>query len=172
MIAANLVAEARYLDASRSRRPGHLRGQFVPWALLKVPENGRMFKLTRRTLLVSSTYKAFLYDVEKAELQRTIQVNSPDSGQLRYVDFSEKHVLVLGTRKLDIYDRPSGSHVLTIPAGPRPPRDLFASAENRWRRAGKISNNGELAFQQVTAQKLVNREDYFHAGAWSWVLRT
>jgi len=172
MIAANLVAEARYLDASRSRRPDHLRGQFVPWALLKIPENGRMFKLTRGTLLVSSPYNAFLYDVEKAELQQTIQVHSPDFGQLRYVDFSEQHVLVLGTRKLNIYDRPSGSHVLTIPAGPRPPRDLYASTENRWRRTTNISNNGELAFRRAMATDLAHREDYFHAGAWSWVLRT
>ena len=161
MIEANQFAEGLYLDPSRSRDPDHLRGQFVPWARLLVPENGRAFKLTRRTVLVSSAQRAFLYDIEKAELQQTIEVET--SGQLRYVDLSEQHIFIVSILRLNVYDRASGSCVLSIPAG-RLPWGFYANPENQWRRAEWASNHGELCFRRATPPNWADREDYFNAG--------
>ncbi|KAF9642594.1 hypothetical protein BDM02DRAFT_3176644 [Thelephora ganbajun] len=162
MIKGNLVAEDRYLDTNRSRDPDHLRGQFVPWARLQIPEDGRAFKLTRGTLLVSSVQKAFLYDVEKAELQQTIELQPFGSGRLRYVDISDQHVFIVSTLQLDVYDRANGSRVLTIPAG-RLPWNFYASPENQWRRTEETFNDGELGFRRAAPPNWADREDYFHA---------
>jgi hypothetical protein len=67
---------------------------------------------------VSSAQRAFLYDVEKAELQQTIGVET--SGQLRYVDVSEQHIFIVSILQLNVYDRANGSCVLSIPAGRLP----------------------------------------------------
>lgn len=167
MIQADLIARDQHLDASRSRDPDHLRGQFVPWARLLVPENGRAFKLTRGTLLVCSAQRAFLYDVETAELQQTIEVQS--SGQLRYVDVSEQHVFIVSTLELNVYDRANGLRVLSIPAG-RLPWGFYSSPKNQWRSAEGTSNHGELGFRRAAPPNWADREDYFHAGVWFTVL--
>ena len=169
MIEASLIAQDQYLDASRSRDPDHLRGQFVPWARLPDPENGRMFKLTRGTLLVSSDETAFLYDVGKAELQQIIGVHSLDFGQLQFVDISEQHVFVVGTLRLNVYDRTSGSNVLRIDAG-RLPWGFYASPEGQWRRTEDTFNHGELGFRRAVPPNWAHREDYFKAGVWSRIL--
>jgi hypothetical protein len=161
MIQADLIARDQHLDANRSRDPDHLRGQFVPWARLLVPENGRAFKLTRGTLLVCSAQRAFLYDVEKAELQQTIEVQF--SGQLRYVDISEQHVFTVSTLELNVYDRANGLRVLSIPAG-RLPWGFYASPKNQWRSAEGTFNHGELRFRRAAPPNWADREDYFHAG--------
>jgi len=169
MIEGNLVAQDRYLDISRSRDPDHLRGQFVPWARLLIPENGRAFKFTRGTLLVASVQRAFLYDVEKAELQQIIEVHALGFGQLRYVDVSEQHIFIVSNRRLNVYDRANGSCVLSIPAG-RLPWDFYASPENQWRRTENTFNDGELGFCRAEPPNWADREDYFHAGVWSRIL--
>lgn len=161
MIEASQIADDLYLDDSRSRDPDHLRGQFVPWARLLVPENGRAFKLSRGTLLVSSAQRAFLYDVEKAELQQSIAVET--SGQLRYVDISERHIFIVSILKLNVYDRANGSCVLSIPAG-RLPWGFYATPENQWRRSEHVYDDGELYFRRAAPPNWADREDYFHAG--------
>ena len=171
MIEASLTAEDQYLDADRGRDPDHLRGQFVPWARLLGPENGRMFKLTRGTLLVSSAETAFLYDVEKAELQQTIELRSSNLGRLQYVDVSERHVFVVGILRLNVYDRTNGSNVLTIDAG-RFPWNFYASPENQWRCLEETFNYGELGFRRTAPSNWAHREDYFNAGVWSRILST
>ena len=164
MIEGNRISEARFFDASRSRDPDHLRGQFVPWALLAVSENARAFKLTRGTLVVSDSEKAFLFDVEKAELQQTIVMDTP-TGILQYVDISDQHVFIVGTLLLNVYDRESRSLVLSIPAGPQP-WDFYATLENQWRRTEETFNHGELGLRRAVASNSDVREDYFHAGVW------
>jgi len=172
MIEADLIAQDQYFDDSRSRDPDHLRGQFVPWAHLEILEDGQAFKLTRGTLLVSSSQRALLYDVEKAELQQTIEVNNgPNFVRLRYVDINERHIFIVSTLQLDVYDRANGSRVLTIPAG-RLPWDHYASPENQWRSTEESFNHGELSFRRAVPQNWAHREDYFHAGAWSRIPRT
>ena len=162
MIKGNRVAESLHLDAGRSRDPDHLRGQFVPWAHLLVPDDGRAFKLTRRTLLVSSFQRAFLFDVEKAELQQTIELVAL-TGRLRYVDLSDQHVFIVCTLQLSIYDRTTSSRVLTIPGG-RQPWDFYASPENQWRRTEQSLNHGELGFRRAVPPNWAHRDDGFHAG--------
>jgi len=129
-----------------------------------------MFKLTRGSLLVSSASSAFLYDVRKAELQQTIEVHSFGFGQLRYVDISEQHVFVISTLRLSVYDRTSGSNVLSIDAG-RLPWGSYASLENQWRCTENTFNHGELGFRRAQVPpNWAHREDRFHAGAWSSIL--
>ena len=163
MIKANLVAEARYFDTGRSRDPDHLRGQFVPWARLLIPENCRAFKLTRGTLLASSANNAFLYDVEQAELQDSFEVHC--RGQLRYVDVNERHVFIVSSLEFNVYDRANGSRVLRIQSG-RLPWGFYANPENQWRRTEETFNDGELGFRRAAPPNWADREDYFHSGVW------
>lgn len=163
MIEANRVAEALYLDPDHRGDPNHLRGQFVPWARLLVPENNQALKLARVTLLVAGDRRAFLYDIEKAELQQTIGVQT--SGRLRYVDLSENHVFLVSLLQLNVYDRGNGSCVLSIPAG-RLPWDFYATPENQWRRTEDAFEHGELCFQRAMPPDSADRDDFFHAGVW------
>ena len=78
MFEARLIAQAQYLDASHMRDLEHLCGQFTPWARLAIPDDiddDFGFRLKRGTLLAFSADKAFLYDIEKAELQQTIEMD-------------------------------------------------------------------------------------------------
>lgn len=161
MIEADELAMYMYLDFSRRRDPDHIRGQFVPWACLLIPEDCRAFKLTRGTLLVSGAQRAFLYDIEKAELRQTIDIQT--RGQLRYVDVGEQHIFIVSTLQLNVYDRENGSCVLSIPAGRRP-WSFYASPENQWRRAEETSDHGELCFRRAAPLNWADREDYFSAG--------
>lgn len=169
MVKANRVAETRYFDPRRSRDPDHLRGQFIPWACIQIPGNCRAFKLTQRTLLVSSSQKVFLYDVEQAELEQDFPVHT--NGQLRYVDVDKRHMFIVSTLELNVYDRVNGSCVLCIKAG-RLPWGFYASQENQWGRAGETFNDGELGFRRAAPPNCADREDYFHAGLWSRIPRT
>ena len=162
MIKGNRIAEERHFDANRGRDPDHLRGQFVPWARLLVPDDGRVFKLTRGTLLVSSFQRASLFDVEKGELQQTIVLGALP-GRLRYVDLSDQHIFIVCTHQLGVYDRTTGSRVLFIPSG-RQPWDFYASPENQWRRTEETLNHGELGFRRAEPQHWTHRDDNFHAG--------
>ena len=164
MIKANRVAEESYLDPSHSGDPDHLRGQFVPWARLLVPESNQALKLARVTLLVAGDQRAFLYDVEKAELRQTIAVET--SGRLRYVDLSENHIFLVSLLQLNVYDRGNGSCVLSIPAGTLP-WDFYATPENQWRRTEAASAHGELCFRRALPPDSDDRDDVFHAGVWS-----
>ena len=78
MFEARLITQAQYLDASRMRDLEHLCGQLTPWARLAIPDDiddNFGFRLKRGTLLAFSTDKAFLYDIEKAGLQQTIEMD-------------------------------------------------------------------------------------------------
>jgi len=167
MLRANKVALQQYHDTNRCREPDHLRGHFVPWARLLVPEEGRAFKLSRGTLLVASAQKAFLYNVEDAELQQTIEIHS--LGPLRYVDISEEHVFIISNLQLNVYRRANGLHVLSIDSG-RLPWGFYATPGNQLRRTEEILNYGELGFRRAVPQNWADREDYFHAGVWSRIM--
>jgi hypothetical protein len=166
-IEANLVVQAQHLDTSRSRDPDHLRGQFVPWACLRVPENSGdelAFRLIRGTLLVLNRHRAFLFDIETAELQQTITMHALE--RLQYIDLSDQHLFIVSALLLEVYDRATGSRVLSIPAG-RQPWNFYASPENQWRRAGETLNHGELGFRRAAPPNWAHREDYFLIGVWS-----
>ena len=165
MIEGNRIAENRYLDVDCSRDPDHLRGQFVPWACLVIPDGCRAFKLVRGVLLVSGTQTAFLYDIERAELQQTIEVGAYGFGDIRYVDISEHHIFVVHALQLNVYDQATGLLVLTIPAG-RQPFDYHASPENQLIRTEETLNHGELGFRTAGPGRAV-KDEYFHAGVYS-----
>lgn len=170
MFEARLVAQAQYLDASRMRDPGHLRGQFTPWARLSIPEDPDddvAFRLTRGTLLVFNADRALLYNVEKAELEQIIEVHVP--GNVEYLDVSERHMFIVSHIQLTVYDRVSGLRVLSIPSG-RLPWDFYATPENQWRRTEEALNHGELGFRRAAPPNWAHRMDYFDAGMWSGAL--
>lgn len=166
MFEARLVAQAEYLDASRMRDPGHLRGQFTPWARLLIPEDPDdevSFRLTRGTLLAFNVNTAFLYDIEKAELEQSIEVHVP--GRVGYIDVSEHHVFIISRIQLTVYDRVSGLCVLCIPSG-RLPWDFYASPENQLRCTEETFSHGELGFRRAVPPNWAHRLDYFDAGMW------
>ena len=160
MIEGNRLAENQYFDASRSGDLCHLRGQFIPWAHLLIPEKTRAFRLARGSLLVAGSQTAFLYDIEKAELQQTIEVDVVRVGEVRYVDLSVHHVLIVRPLQLNVYDRATGLPVLSIPAGRRS-WDFYACSENRWE---CIKQQGGLCFRQAARPNWDSKDDYFHAG--------
>lgn len=165
MIEGNRIAENRYFDVDHSRDPDHLRGQFVPWARLVIPEDSQALKLTRGTLLASSNQTALLYDIEKAELQETIDIYTYGFGDVRHVDISEQHIFVVRALQLNVYDRATSTLVLTIPAG-RQPFDFYASPENQLIRTEETLGHGELGFRAASPDRGY-WDTYFHAGAWS-----
>jgi hypothetical protein len=172
MFEARLVAQARYLDASRMRDPDHLRGQFTPWARLLIPEDrddGVAFRLTQGTLLAFNVVinRVFLYDVERAELEQIIEAHVP--GRVRYIDASVQHVFIVSHIQLTVYDRVSGLHALSIPSG-RLPWDFYANPGNQWRCTDEVFSRGELGFRRATPPNWAHREDYFEAGMLSGAL--
>ena len=170
MFEARLVSQAKYLDASRMRDPDHLRGQFTPWARLSIPDDpddGVAFRLARGTLLAFNANRALLYDVEKAELEQTIEVNI--TGKVEYLEVSDKHVFILSYIQLTVCDRVSGLRVLNIPSG-RLPWNFYASPENQWRRMERSFNHGEAGFQRAVPPNWAHRMDYFDAGMWPGTL--
>lgn len=161
MSKGNRIAENRYLDADYGRDPDHLRGQFVPWALLVIPIGIQAFRLVRGTLLVSNSQTALLYDIEKAELQQIVEIDTHGFGDVQYVDINEEHMFVVRALQLNVYERATGSLVLSIPAG----RQLFdASPRNQLIRTEETLNHGELGFRAAVVS-WANEDGYFHAGA-------
>lgn len=164
MIKGSRTAEDQYFDASCGRDPNHLRGQFIPWVRLSIPEPVRGLKLVRRILLVLGDQMVFLYDIEKAELQQAIEVDDVHPRVAHYVDLSEHHILNACALRVDVYDRETGSLLLSIPAGTQP-WDCYARPENQWGCVEQTLDHGELSFQQVLHPSLDDRVDYFCAGA-------
>lgn len=163
MIEGNRIAEDRYFDKSRSRDPSHLRGQFIPWAHLQIPQATSAFKLVRGTLLVFSSHTAFLYDIGKAELEEEIGMDGRNIGHLRHVDLSDQHIFIVRTLQLSVYDRVTGSPVLSIPAG-RQSWDFYASPENQWGCTEHTFNHGELGFRQLVCPDRNDKNDHFRDG--------
>ena len=164
MIKGNSIAEEWYLDANCSRDPDHLRGQFIPWARLSIRTGSEAFKLVRGTLLIAGSWTAYLYDIEKAELQQTIVAGARGDEQVRYVDISGYHVLIGHSLQLDVYNRETGSPVLNIPAGTQS-WNFYANPENQWGCTEKPFHHGELRFRRAVRSSLGDRADYFQAGA-------
>ena len=165
MFKARLITQAQYLDASRMRDLEHLCGQLTPWARLAIPDDiddNFGFRLKRGTLLAFSTDKAFLYDIKKAGLQQTIEMDV--LGRVRYIDVSKQHVFILSPFQLSVYDRVSGVRVLSIPSG-QLPWDFYASPENQWRRTEQTFNHDKLGFRRAAPPNWAHREDYFDAGS-------
>ena len=162
MIKGNRIAEGRYLDPSRSKDPNHLRGQFVPWARLRIPETPGAFKFARGTLLVCTRRTVLLYDIKKARLQQKIEVDANRLRQIRNVNLSEYHIIIALGTQLNVYDRETGSLSLSIPAGWS--WDFYASRENQWRCTKHTFDSGELSFQRAARPNRSDRGDSFQAG--------
>lgn len=98
------------------------RGHFKPWAILLMQEPTRAFRLVYPTFLTVSRDRAFLYNVETAQLVQTIDnIQSPDFegvalGDINYVELSEKYVFICGTKSLKLYYRSDGKPALCVPS--------------------------------------------------------
>jgi len=100
-------------SASESSSLGrNRRGEFEPWALLRSPEWGRAFRFVYPTLLVGSFLKAYLFDVESAQLIQTIentqQIDGEPLGEIHYVEVNDRHVFICGSVELRIFNRTDG----------------------------------------------------------------
>lgn len=96
------------------------RGQFKPWALLQTPEWGRAFRFVYPILLVSAMNRAYLYDVESANLVQTIQdtqmnIDGIPLGDINYVEINDSLVIICGTEELRAFHRSNGAVAFRIP---------------------------------------------------------
>ncbi|KAI0783060.1 hypothetical protein C8Q75DRAFT_785619 [Abortiporus biennis] len=96
--------------------PGH----FKPWALLTSPEMGRAFRFVYPTLLVASFTKAYLYDIESAQLVQTIKDVQPSPignfGSITYVELNQDYVFICSIFSLTVFSRATGACVLSLGA--------------------------------------------------------
>ncbi|KAI0090764.1 hypothetical protein BDY19DRAFT_992179 [Irpex rosettiformis] len=95
------------------------KGHFKPWAILNPPESGRAFRFVYPTLLVANMNMAWLFDVERCELVKTISdiqrlVSGSFLGTINYVELSERYAFVCGSFAFRIFDRSSGALVHSI----------------------------------------------------------
>ncbi|KAI0821360.1 hypothetical protein BC629DRAFT_1460351 [Irpex lacteus] len=95
------------------------KGHFKPWALLTPPETGNAFRFVYPTLAVVGVNAAWLFDVERAQMVKTINyIQKPVAGgflgAINYVELSDQHVLMCGSSQLRFFDRSSGAIVHAI----------------------------------------------------------
>ncbi|KII85598.1 hypothetical protein PLICRDRAFT_31764 [Plicaturopsis crispa FD-325 SS-3] len=106
-------ASARRYVSSTTRK-----GHFEPWALLRLPEHGRAFRLVYPTLLVASANSAFMWDVTTGEQLTTIRdtqrCGEGYMGGINYVEVSDHYAIVCGSEKLRIFSRSDGSLLLDL----------------------------------------------------------
>lgn len=108
------------------------KGHFKPWALLTPPETGNAFRFVYPTLAVVGVNAAWLFDVERAQMVKTINyIQKPVAGgflgAINYVELSDQHVLICGSSQLRFFDRSSGAIVHAIT------REDVTSEESRGR---------------------------------------
>jgi hypothetical protein len=89
------------------------RGQFRPWALLRLDEFVSKYRLAYPTLVCASMDHTFLYDVRTGSLVQTINICLQSIGS---VDVNERHAFVCETNVVHVFSRESGIEVLRIPA--------------------------------------------------------
>lgn len=103
------------------------RGHFRPWALLTTPERSRALRFVFPVLAVPSWNNVYLWDVRTGEMIQTVKgtqhqrpITGPGSqgplGQIHYVELSDRHVFLCGSRSLRIFSRTTGKCVLDIPS--------------------------------------------------------
>jgi hypothetical protein len=89
------------------------RGQFRPWALLRLDEFVSKYRVAYPTLVCASMDHIFLYDVRTGSLVQTINICLQSIGS---VDLNERHAFVCETNVVHVFLRESGIEVLRIPA--------------------------------------------------------
>ena len=108
MLDASTQAAATY-DSAES-----YWGNFKAWALLRVPENSRAFRLSYPTLLAVATNNAYLWDVTRSQLVSVIRdIQQRHHGlqltAIKYVDVNDFYVFICGASGLRIFAREGGA---------------------------------------------------------------
>jgi len=85
------------------------RGQFRPWALLRVRESTDTYRLAYPTLICAGYKHAFLHDVRTGSLVQTINIRFRTPC---YVYVNERHAFVCDEYAVHVFSRESGSEVL------------------------------------------------------------
>jgi hypothetical protein len=93
-----------------------LRGHFVPWAHLEMPEATRAYRFVYPILLCASYKKAFLFDVTTGALTQTIEDTRGDNssvalGHICYVDLSAQYAIICFENEVRLYDRSMGGRL-------------------------------------------------------------
>ncbi|KAI6124251.1 hypothetical protein EDD17DRAFT_907624 [Pisolithus thermaeus] len=94
-------------------------GHFKPWALLRMPEHTRAFRLSHLTLLASATENAYLWDVSQGRLIETIcdiqrWHHDQTLGHIQYVEVNDKYAFICGSSQLRIFERGGGALVYDL----------------------------------------------------------
>jgi hypothetical protein len=93
------------------------RGQFMPCALITVPEDTHAFRLFFPTLAVAGPNCYYLWDVRTGTLiQSVVDPDLNADSQVNYVEVSERHVFVSRMSDIHIYSRTDGRRVWSIDA--------------------------------------------------------
>lgn len=105
-------------------------GHFKPWALLRMPDFTRAFRLSHLTLLVAADENAYLWDVSEGHLIETIrdiQRRHDDQtlGRIQYVEVNDKYAFICGSNQLRIFERGGGALVYALS-----PRNLVRKVWN------------------------------------------
>ncbi|KAI6012770.1 hypothetical protein F5J12DRAFT_685805, partial [Pisolithus orientalis] len=130
-----------------STRHGHFR----PWALLRMPEHTRAFRLSHLTLLASAAENAYLWDVSQGRLVETIgsiqkRYHHQTLGHIHYVEVNDKYAFICGSNQLRIFERGGGALVYDLS-----PRDLL-------RKVWSVEEHPPFDSSVVKCQKLVEKD--------------
>lgn len=100
----------------------NLRGHFIPWALIEMPAFGRVSRLVHPSLVMSSEERTFIWDVQTAHLNITIQdiqrpIGGAVLGRINYVELCEQYIVICGSKQLRIFSNsPRGDLLYHLPA--------------------------------------------------------
>ena len=87
------------------------RGQFRPWALLRLEFVG-VYRLVYPTLACANKEHISLYDVRTGSLVQTIDIHLQS---ICSVDMNERYMFVCELEAVHVFSRESGTEVLRIP---------------------------------------------------------
>ncbi|KAI6017465.1 hypothetical protein EDC04DRAFT_2576716 [Pisolithus marmoratus] len=140
-------------------------GHFKPWALLRMPESTRAFRLSHLTLLVSGSENAYLWDVSEGRLVETIgdiqrRYHDKTLGSIKYVEVNDKYAFICGSNQLRIFERGGGALVYGLS-----PRSLLGKVWNVVP-SGEHPASGSSIVERQGLQKsdLNMNDDQFLAG--------
>ncbi|KIO15183.1 hypothetical protein M404DRAFT_18007 [Pisolithus tinctorius Marx 270] len=94
-------------------------GRFRPWALLRMPENTRAFRLSHLTLLASGVENAYLWDASQGRLVETISsIQSRHHRQtldhIHYEGANDKYAFICDSNQLRMFERSGGARVYDL----------------------------------------------------------
>ncbi|KAI6155213.1 hypothetical protein BKA82DRAFT_4010826 [Pisolithus tinctorius] len=117
-LTANMITGTSYsTDTTIARKFGAVCS--MPWALLRMPENTRAFRLSHLTLLASGVENAYLWDASQGRLVETISsIQSRHHRQtldhIHYEGANDKYAFICDSNQLRMFERSGGARVYDL----------------------------------------------------------